>query len=107
MATPARWFLSPGRAIGLRLVPTVRDLRFAWEEMPQQTLDAQQQKVRESSARGTHRLGAGDRRRSATTGTTCPASACTRSATGMKSRTSCGTERWRRCWPNAQHSSIC
>ena len=41
-------FLSPGRAIGLRLVPTVRDLRFAWEEMPQQTLDAQQQKVRES-----------------------------------------------------------
>lgn len=40
--------LSPGRAIGLRLVPTVRDLRFAWEEMPQQTLDAQQQKARES-----------------------------------------------------------
>ncbi len=41
--------LSPGRAIGLRLVPTVRDLRFAWEEMPQQVLDEQAQKVRESS----------------------------------------------------------
>ncbi|HTL55740.1 MAG TPA: UTP--glucose-1-phosphate uridylyltransferase [Candidatus Limnocylindrales bacterium] len=40
--------LSPGRAVGLRLVPTVRDLRFLWEEMPQQLLDEQQQKVRES-----------------------------------------------------------
>jgi hypothetical protein len=40
--------LSPGRAVGLRLVPTVRDLRFAWEEMPQQILDQQQQKVRDS-----------------------------------------------------------
>ncbi len=40
--------LSPGKAIGLRMVPTVRDLRFAWEDMPQQRLDAQAQKVRES-----------------------------------------------------------
>ncbi len=40
--------LSPGRSIGLRLIPMVRDLRFAWEEMPQQILDQQQQKVRES-----------------------------------------------------------
>lgn len=40
--------LSPGKSIGLRLVPMVRDLRFAWEEMPQQILDEQQQKVRES-----------------------------------------------------------
>ncbi len=40
--------LSPGRAIGLRLVPMVRDLRFAWEEMPQQVLDERQQKVRDS-----------------------------------------------------------
>jgi len=40
--------LSEGRSIGLRTVPTVRDLRFAWEEMPQQTLDVQQQKVRDS-----------------------------------------------------------
>jgi hypothetical protein len=40
--------LSPGRAVGLRLVPMVRDLRFAWEEMPQQLLDEQAQKVRDS-----------------------------------------------------------
>jgi hypothetical protein len=40
--------LSPGRAIGLRLVPTERDLRFLWEEMPQQILDEQAQKVRDS-----------------------------------------------------------
>jgi hypothetical protein len=40
--------LSPGRAVGLRLVPMVRDLRFAWEEMPQQLLDEQAQKVRVS-----------------------------------------------------------
>jgi len=40
--------LSQGKSIGLRTVPTVRDLRFAWEEMPQQVLDVQQQKVRDS-----------------------------------------------------------
>ncbi len=40
--------LSPGRSVGLRLIPTERDLRFAWEEMPQQQLDQQQQKVRDS-----------------------------------------------------------
>jgi hypothetical protein len=40
--------LSPGSIIGLRLVPTVRDLRFAWMEMPQQLLDEQAQKVLES-----------------------------------------------------------
>jgi hypothetical protein len=40
--------LSPGRAIGLRLVPTIRDLRFAWEETAQQVLEERQQKVRES-----------------------------------------------------------
>ena len=45
---PGRLLLSPGKSVGLRLVPTVRDLRFAWEEMPQQMLDEQQQKVRES-----------------------------------------------------------
>jgi hypothetical protein len=42
-------YLSPGRSIGLRLVPMVRDLRFAWEELPQQLLDEQAQKVRESA----------------------------------------------------------
>jgi hypothetical protein len=40
--------LSPGRAVGLRLVPMTRDLRFAWEEMPQQLLDEQAQKVLDS-----------------------------------------------------------
>jgi hypothetical protein len=34
--------------VGLRFVPTVRDLRFAWEEMPQQLLDEQAQKLRDS-----------------------------------------------------------
>jgi hypothetical protein len=42
-------YLSRGRSVGLRLVPMVRDLRFAWEETPQQLLDAQAQKVRDSS----------------------------------------------------------
>ena len=45
---PGPLLLSPGRAVGLRLIPTERDLRFQWEEMPQQMLDEQQQKVRES-----------------------------------------------------------
>jgi hypothetical protein len=40
--------LSPGRSVGLRLVPMARDLRFAYEEMPQQQLDEQKQKMRES-----------------------------------------------------------
>lgn len=40
--------LSEGKSIGLRMIPAERDLRFAWEEMPQQTLDVQQQKVRDS-----------------------------------------------------------
>ena len=44
---PGPLLLSPGRAIGLRTVPTVRDLRFAWEEMPQQLLDEQAQKMRQ------------------------------------------------------------
>jgi hypothetical protein len=47
-AYPGRVDLSPSRAVGLRLVPMIRDLRFAWEEMPQQLLDEQAQKVRHS-----------------------------------------------------------
>ena len=35
-ATPARCTSRPAASIGLRLIPMVRDLRFAWEEMPQQ-----------------------------------------------------------------------
>ncbi len=45
---PGPLILSPGRSIGLRMIPMVRDLRFLWEEMPQQRLDEQQQKVRDS-----------------------------------------------------------
>ena len=41
-------WVSPGRSIGLRLVPTLRDLHFAWEETAQQRLDEQKEKVRES-----------------------------------------------------------
>jgi hypothetical protein len=40
--------LSPGRIVGLRMIPMARDLRFAWEEMPQQLLDEQAQKVLDS-----------------------------------------------------------
>ncbi|MCY4093292.1 MAG: UTP--glucose-1-phosphate uridylyltransferase [Caldilineaceae bacterium] len=40
--------LSPGRSIGLRLVPMMRDLRFAWEETSRQILDVQAQKAQES-----------------------------------------------------------
>jgi len=44
---PGPLLLSPGCSIGLRMIPMERDLRFAWEEMLHQTLDAQAQKVRE------------------------------------------------------------
>jgi len=45
---PGTVALSPGKYVGLRTIPMVRDLQFAWEEMPQQTLDEQQQKMRTS-----------------------------------------------------------
>lgn len=45
---PGPLLLSPGRSIGLRMIPMVRDLHFLWEDMPQQLLDEQEQKVRES-----------------------------------------------------------
>jgi UTP--glucose-1-phosphate uridylyltransferase len=45
---PGSVYLSPGRAVGLRLTPMVRDLRFAWQELAQQRLDEQAQKVRDS-----------------------------------------------------------
>ncbi len=40
--------LSPGRSIGLRLVPMARDLRYQWEEMAEQKLEERKQKVRDS-----------------------------------------------------------
>ncbi len=42
------FYVSPGRSITQRLIPMVRDLVFLWEEMPQETLDEQKQKVREA-----------------------------------------------------------
>jgi hypothetical protein len=45
---PGPLVLSPGCMIGLRMIPMERDLRFAWEEMQQQLLDDQAQKVRDS-----------------------------------------------------------
>ncbi|MFK7769570.1 MAG: UTP--glucose-1-phosphate uridylyltransferase [Mariniblastus sp.] len=45
---PGSVVVSPGRYIGLRTVPMVRDLQFQWEEMPQQMLDEQQEKMRGS-----------------------------------------------------------
>ncbi|MFO1066282.1 MAG: UTP--glucose-1-phosphate uridylyltransferase [Pirellulales bacterium] len=39
---------APGRSVGLRMIPTQRDLHFAWNEMPQQMLDEQQEKMRQS-----------------------------------------------------------
>jgi hypothetical protein len=41
--------LSPGSSVGLRLVPMVRDLRFAWEETAHQVLDERKQRVRDSA----------------------------------------------------------
>ncbi len=43
-----RVYVSRGASVGLRMIPTTRDLQFAWEEMPQQVLDEQQEKVRAS-----------------------------------------------------------
>ena len=41
-------YLSRGQSIGLRLIPTERELRYLWEVLPQQILDIQEQKVRDS-----------------------------------------------------------
>jgi UDP-N-acetylglucosamine pyrophosphorylase len=41
-------YLSPGKSIGQRFIPMERDLRFLWEEMPQEQLDVNKQKVRDS-----------------------------------------------------------
>jgi galactokinase/mevalonate kinase-like predicted kinase len=44
--------VSQGRSIGLRLIPTINDLRYLWEVLPQQQLDEQKQKVRASGRAG-------------------------------------------------------
>ena len=38
--------VSRGASVGLRMIPTLRDLQFTWEEMAQQVLDQQKEKVR-------------------------------------------------------------
>ncbi|MEI6139587.1 MAG: UTP--glucose-1-phosphate uridylyltransferase [Mariniphaga sp.] len=48
MGYDGKVYISPGKVIGLRLIPTERDLRFLWEDMPQQLLNEQSQKVKES-----------------------------------------------------------
>ncbi|MGC9450677.1 MAG: UTP--glucose-1-phosphate uridylyltransferase [Oceanipulchritudo sp.] len=40
--------LSEGRSVGLRMVPTLRDLRYAWYDLPQEKLDEQAEKMRDS-----------------------------------------------------------
>ncbi|MEM7331684.1 MAG: UTP--glucose-1-phosphate uridylyltransferase [Chloroflexota bacterium] len=45
---PGTLILSQGQSVGLRLIPMSRDLRFAWEEQPQQRLDEQAQKMQDS-----------------------------------------------------------
>lgn len=42
-------WLSRGMSVGLRTIPTVRDLKFFFDEMAHQVLDEQQQKVRQSA----------------------------------------------------------
>ncbi len=44
--------LSPGRSIGLRLVPMTRDLRFLWEATSEQRLEERKQKLRDSVRAG-------------------------------------------------------
>jgi hypothetical protein len=45
-------YLSQGRSVGLRLIPMTRDLRFAWETMPQQMLEERKERVRDSLRAG-------------------------------------------------------
>jgi hypothetical protein len=42
-------YISHGKSIGLRIIPTLSDLHFAYEEKQQQKLDEQAQKVRASA----------------------------------------------------------
>ena len=69
------------------MIPTERDLRFAWEEMPQQVLDEQQQKMRDSAALAL--IGWASRPvKHPTTPTTSPSSASIPLATSSKCPTS-------------------
>ena len=39
-------YISKGKSIGQRFVPMIRDLQFLWEEMPQEVLDENKEKVK-------------------------------------------------------------
>ena len=54
---PVVWLLCLGEAWACGWFPTLRDLHFAWEEMPQQVLDEQQEKMRQSGRNALLRLG--------------------------------------------------
>jgi hypothetical protein len=82
--------LSPGRGVGLRMVPMVRDLRFFWEETAHQQLDEQKQKVRE---RRRCWRGHAKPAKPATTPTILPCSACTRPGIGTNCPICSGTAR--------------
>lgn len=41
-------YISKGRSIGVRMIPMLRDLKFAWQEQSKQKLDEQAEKVRDS-----------------------------------------------------------
>ena len=97
---PARCSSRPA-GLGLRMIPTVRDLRFVWEEMPQQILDEQEQKVRDSlrDALISWASSAGE---GSDYTDNLPRNACTPSATGTRCPTCCATACWRGCWRSAR-----
>jgi hypothetical protein len=94
--------LSPGRSVGLRLVPTVRDLRFLWEEMPQQMLDEQQQKVRES-LRAASLVGRARRASQRLHRQPSAAMPAPRGGIGSRCRIFSATARWRVFSPNVHN----
>ena len=90
---PGPLLLSPGRSIGLRMIPMVRDLRFAWEEMPQQIAGRAGAEGARGPACGADPVGRKRRRRPPTTPTMCPCNACIRWGIGMRLPTCCATAR--------------
>ena len=102
-AIAARLYLSRGRSVGLRMVPMPRDLRFAWEEMPQQVLDVQAAEGPREPARGPDRLGRSRRRRQRLHRQPAACSACIRSAIGSRCPTCCATARSPACSPSGRN----
>ena len=103
---PGPLLLSPGRNIGLRLIPMVRDLRFAWEEMPQQLLDEQAQKVRESLHASADRVGAAGRRGRQLHRQSADAVPASGRPLVRDCQTCCATACWRTCSRSARACTI-